>query len=84
MMMEFRPRQAVSRSFWVAIDLGVEQCTRCGAFYQVKVRELPGRISGGFACTCGHELNSWSGHSSYSYQMISIPQQERRKLDRAG
>jgi hypothetical protein len=66
-------------SFWVAIDLGMEQCLGCNAIYQVKARDLPRRSVGQFVCQCGRELNSWRAQRTYSYQLISMTQQERRK-----
>lgn len=67
-------------SYWVAIDLGVEQCLSCGTVYHVKARDLPRRSTGQFICTCGCEMNSWRGHRTFSYQLISLPQQERPTL----
>lgn len=64
-------------SFWVAIDLGIEQCLSCDTVYHVKARDLPRRSTGQFICACGREMNSWRGHRTFAYQMISTPQQER-------
>jgi hypothetical protein len=66
-------------SFWVAIDLGMEQCLGCDAIYHVKAHDLPRRSVGQFICQCGREMNSWHAQRTYSYQLISIPPQGRRK-----
>ncbi|MDB6063633.1 MAG: hypothetical protein JWM78_3736 [Verrucomicrobiaceae bacterium] len=67
-------------SFWVVIDLGVEQCVRCGTVYHVRARDLSHRTVDQFSCQCGHEMNSWRGNRSFSYELISMPQQEERNF----
>lgn len=66
-------------SYWLAIDLGIEQCLSCNTVYHVKARDLTRRSTGQFICSCGREINSWRGHRTFSYQSVSTLQQERRE-----